>query len=508
VTERRSEEDLNTLWATLRAVRGWKQEDVALAAGLWNSMISDVENGKTNPRADTLAKLASGFGLSISWLDPLSLLVRVLRSVMESSDVPPAEEALAGSHAWAAQAGKALEDFLLPVFALLRADLEGASSIEHRSGSPPSPSASSEGPALWALLEPYTPAQQRAAIQELVEFQNWPLCEFLSFASASMASDCANLAVELADLACRIAEHIPGDEKERSRRKGHAGCYLGNALRVQGNLPEAGEMFDRGLAELKASATAAFPRLDEVRLLNLEASLRREQRRLEEARKLLNQALALDRGGARTGRILVKKAKTLEEMNDVQGALALLLEATPFISSSDDPRLLLVHRFNTLVCLTDLSRHAEAETGLPEVQALTAELGNDLDGVRLRWLEAKIAAGLGRIAEAVRAFFEVRDRFAAEGIAYDTALVTLELAALLAEQGRTAEVKTLAAQTERIFKAQKVERERLGALRLFCGAARKEHLTATLARQLLADLRAGQGVEPSSPRQTSSSSGQ
>jgi hypothetical protein len=69
------------------------------------------------------------------------------------------------------------------------------------------------------------------------------------------------------------------------------------------------------------------------------------------------------------------------------------------------------------------------------------------------------------------------------------ALVTLELAALLAEEGRTAEVKTLAAQTERIFKAQRVERERLGAVRLFCGAARKERLTAALARELLADLR-------------------
>jgi len=210
---------------------------------------------------------------------------------------------------------------------------------------------------------------------------------------------------------------------------------------------------------------------------------------LTEALDLLDRARGLDRGGARTGRILVKKAKTLEELNDAEGALASLEEAAPWVDAAGDPQLLFAHRFNLLVNLCELGRHAEAEPRLPEVQALTAGLGNDLDGVRLRWLEARIAAGSGRLDDAVRAFFEVRDRFAAQKIAYDTALVTLELAALLAEQGRTAEVKTLATQTERIFKAQRVERERLGALRLFCGAARKEHLTAALARQLLADLR-------------------
>jgi len=72
---------------------------------------------------------------------------------------------------------------------------------------------------------------------------------------------------------------------------------------------------------------------------------------------------------------------------------------------------------------------------------------------------------------------------------YDAALVTLELAVLLAEQGRTAEVKELAGETAAIFKAQGVERERLGALVLFRQAADAERLTAALARQLLGEFR-------------------
>jgi transcriptional regulator with XRE-family HTH domain len=294
VAKRTGEDDLTSLWPTLRAIRGWKQEDVAAAAGLWPSTVSDFEKGKASPQAQTRAKLAGGFGLPVAWLEPLALLLRVLRARMESPEIPKAraKEALASAEAWAAQAGKEVEEFLVPVLALLQADLEEAFQAAPRSEAPASPPGESlAGAALWERLEPYTCAQQRAAVQELEEFQSWPLCDFLCSASASMARDSADSAVDLADLACGIAERIPGDEKERSRRKGYAGCYLGNALRVQGKLLAAGETFDRALVELKAGASAASPQIDEVRLLDLEATLRRAQRRLDKSVQLLNQAL-------------------------------------------------------------------------------------------------------------------------------------------------------------------------------------------------------------------------
>jgi len=77
----------------------------------------------------------------------------------------------------------------------------------------------------------------------------------------------------------------------------------------------------------------------------------------------------------------------------------------------------------------------------------------------------------------------------ARKIAYDAALATLELAVFLAAQGRTAEVKELAAETAPIFKAQCVERERLGALTLFRQAADEERLTAALARRLVREFK-------------------
>jgi hypothetical protein len=66
----------------------------------------------------------------------------------------------------------------------------------------------------------------------------------------------------------------------------------------------------------------------------------------------------------------------------------------------------------------------------------------------------------------------------------DAALVSLELAALHAEAGRTAEVKELAREMVAIFKAQKVHREALAAVLVFRRAAVRERVTADLAREV------------------------
>src|SRR6185295_9279973 len=113
---------------------------------------------------------------------------------------------------------------------------------------------------------------------------------------------------------------------------------------------------------------------------------------------------------------------------------------------------------------------------------------NPLDLVRLRWAEARIAAGLGEVIAAVRLFQELRQDFAERGIAYDAALVTLELTALHAQEGRTAEVKRLSLEMAGIFRAQDVPREALAALLFFQRAAAREQASARLAREIAAFL--------------------
>ena len=81
-----------------------------------------------------------------------------------------------------------------------------------------------------------------------------------------------------------------------------------------------------------------------------------------------------------------------------------------------------------------LDRYQEAERLLPQIEALAADLRTDLDRIRTLWLAGRIHAGLGRREEAVAALAEVRRCFLTREIAYDYALVSLELATLYLER--------------------------------------------------------------------------
>src|SRR5262249_55646938 len=150
-----------------------------------------------------------------------------------------------------------------------------------------------------------------------------------------------------------------------------------------------------------------------------------------------------DHAGTSKGRLLILRAKTLEELRDYEEAVATLRRTLPLVDGERDPRLALVLGINLLDNLHHIGHHQEAEERLPAVRELTVQLGNQLDMIRLRWVEARMDAARGRTAEALAGFEEVRRELTARGIAYDTALVTLELAALLLDLGRTAEVRAL-----------------------------------------------------------------
>ena len=68
---------------------------------------------------------------------------------------------------------------------------------------------------------------------------------------------------------------------------------------------------------------------------------------------------------------------------------------------------------------------------------------------------------------------------------FDVALALLEIAVLLLDLGRTAEVKALAPDLARLFSAQGIHREALAALRVFRRAVEKDEATAALARRVL-----------------------
>jgi tetratricopeptide (TPR) repeat protein len=225
--------------------------------------------------------------------------------------------------------------------------------------------------------------------------------------------------------------------------------------------------------------------LDPGRLLDFEASLRRAQRRLDEALDSLEKAMAL---GRCPERYLINKSSILEAMGRYEEAVAALLLAKPLVEQKGDARLLYMQRFNLAVVYTHTRRFSEASALVQLVRAAATERGDVHEVNRVVWLRGRIAAGLGETDLALSLLNKARRKFESLGMDFDVALALLEIAALLLRENRTGEVKLLAADLVTIFGSRKIHREALAALRLFHESVKQERATADLARSVLAYL--------------------
>jgi tetratricopeptide (TPR) repeat protein/transcriptional regulator with XRE-family HTH domain len=347
---------------------------------------------------------------------------------------------------------------------------------------------------LWRRFTSRDRAQQKRLVRESAVFHTCGFCERLCNESVAVAPDSPAEALEVAVLAVDVARKIRGSASRRAATEAYALGHLGNARRVFGNdLTGADAEFSRARQLLSTCESNELSRAARSRLLDLEASLRRAQRLFPEALALLKDALAL--GPEETkGRILLNKAATLELKGDHELALAALAEAKPFVEAHGTLRDRFALRFNAAVALCNLRNAEEAENLLPEIRALAERLNKAHDSLRTRWLEARVAAGLGRTEEAIAGIGRVCEEFLHTDppLPYDAALAGLDLALYWLQEGNTAAVQRLAVPLERIFRAKGIRREALGSLRLFCDAARCEAATLELVEKIKADVeRAG-----------------
>jgi tetratricopeptide (TPR) repeat protein/DNA-binding XRE family transcriptional regulator len=459
--------------SVMRDACDWKANRLAEALGMKPGTLSDHERGKTVPSRDLLERAAAAMRLPRHHVDRTLVYLR-LTDAASASPNPDAEREIGRL---VAGMGRTMEEVVGALFQ--RARRQALALVERQMAE-----------VLWPRLRAYPPQARIAVVRENKDFQRWALSEWACHESIEAAAHDADEAVELAELAVVIADRLPETEVLRPRTQGYARFHLGNARRVKGrSLPEADVAFTEANDLWKAGAEGdPDGLLNEARVLGMEASLRRAQRRLDEAIKLLDQALAIDQNGERKY-LLINRAKALEETGSHKGAIDALKQALPLVDGTSEPRLLWSLRFNMIVQHCHLGCHAEAEELLGDVRRMTLDFGYGLGLARLAWLHGWVHSGLGRPAEAEAAFTQARRYFLDHGISFDAALVSLELTVLYMEQGRTAEVKSLARELAPVFKAQDVTRETLATLLLFREAVEKETLTVDLARQFLQDFR-------------------
>ena len=471
--------DLAVALSQLRQLRGLAQEELAAASGVGFASIQKIEQGLRQIKAESFRAIVAALGVDLATVEAQLAVIRKMRGELAPARPPGNEDkAAAGGARPVRTAGRELEE----VVALL--GTRPAARGGPAEGSAALAESRRRAPELYARLVRYPHALRQALVQEVAQFHEAGLCEVLCEASVEVAGDDAQEALRLAELAVLAGERVRGEEGWRRRVEGLARAHLTNALRVGGELQLAAEAWVRADARWQAGAAADPGLLNEARVLQIEASLRRDRRELPEALALLDRALAIDRWGE-TPALLLNKAKALEELGDFAESIAALRLAVARIDGEREPRKLWVAHHNLAFNLCHLGRHTEAEGLLPEVRALARRLGHQLDDLRVDWLEAKVAAGLGRTAEAVAGFKRVRDGFEERGIAYDAALATMELAEVLAGEGRTGEVQALARESAAIFTAQGVHREAQRALAVFRRAAEEELLSVEFVRGVL-----------------------
>jgi tetratricopeptide (TPR) repeat protein len=265
---------------------------------------------------------------------------------------------------------------------------------------------------------------------------------------------------------------------------------------VTGDLPDAENAFGSTDSWWAAGTEATGDVLGyEPVILDLKASLRIAQRRFDEALSLLDQVAEIYRYGDPdhrdshlAGRALITKSHALVEKGETERAIATLREAEALVDPQREPRLLYCLRHNLVDNLTKAGRFVEAHPLLSGLWDLVRAHGNRLDQMRVRWVEARTAAGLGDRLGGRRSLAAVRQELLAEGIVYDAALVTLEMVVLGLEDGRTGAVKELASEIVAVFEAQKVHREALAALLTLEQAAAMETATVSLVQEVVAVL--------------------
>jgi tetratricopeptide (TPR) repeat protein len=445
----------------------WDQRDLARAARIAPSQLSVYEQGNRATPREILEKAAVAVGFPVFLLDPLLWALRSFLAVMRGRS---------------RSARVFANGLFAELLALVRIATDAVLAPLDRPAKEETAAAE-----LWRHLESVSASERRLLVEELEEFWSSELALVVAGKSLQRAPNHPKEALELADLALLIVERIP----ENLSLQSHTWAVVTNARRVCNDLPKAEKAIARARS-LSAKVTPGDSGLvNRAWLPWIEAALRRDQRRFTEALNRIDEALTLDSGELR-GEILLTKAHIHETLGDPEASTVALLDAASLIDPAREPRDAWVVRINLSVDLCLLGNFEEAESRLPEVQALAERLGEELDLTRVDWLTAKIAAGLGRIQEAREAFEKVQGVFVRRELTFDYALVSLELSVLLLEQGRTAEVKTLAEEMLEIFRTQQVEREALAALRLFCDAARREAATVELARRMVTFLHRAQ----------------
>jgi tetratricopeptide (TPR) repeat protein len=293
----------------------------------------------------------------------------------------------------------------------------------------------SEAPGLFGSLVALAPGQQLLLLRNSHRFKTWGLFELLiergkeeTFSDSRHAERLLHLALQVADDLSPASYGRELIEDLRARTWG----YIANARRCRTELTASEEAFGEAFSRLRRGTGDP---LEQAILFDLQASLRRTQRRIGESLRLSQRAVSVFRTMGQTqavSKCLVNSAISQAETGDFDRSIQNLYSALPLIDPDREPRLALCAFYNLATDLKIAGRFLEARGALLKARTLFKRFPEKKNH-RL-WLEGNIAGSMGRRDAAEAALQQAIDGFLSAEAPELAELVACDLSALQARR--------------------------------------------------------------------------
>lgn len=313
----------------------------------------------------------------------------------------------------------------------------------------------SEAGGLLNELLAHRPERQALLAGNDRRLHTWGLLELLIERAQESLLERRPESERLGSLALAVAERLDSvyyGEARLEDMRARSWSIIAESRRLRSDFPGAGEAYDHAHEHLRAGTGDP---LERALVLDLEASLRRCERRFEEARRLLRKAIEIfvENGeNQRAGLSLVNLSIVHRAEGELARALAVLDEALRRIDGIEEPRLQLCAEHHLIHTLASAGRLMEARGLLLKKRPLYRRFPDAWAQSHLRWLRGQVALGFNGMAEAESELLGARQGFLALGSRYEAGLVALDLALLYARQNRTADLRQTAIEARDTFR--------------------------------------------------------
>jgi tetratricopeptide (TPR) repeat protein len=330
-------------------------------------------------------------------------------------------------------------------------------------------------------LDDLSPKQQGLGLFEALLKRSWAL-----------RRDDPGLMIQLALLATMVARNLSVRHyglKLIADFQCRAWAELGNAYRVadqldsaQESLRHASELFEQGTGDKTLG----------IKLLGLEASLAADRRHFGLACNAMSLIYKYHRrlgDHHLAGRALISQGLYIGYWGKPEEAIKLLRRGLSLIDEVIDPDLALSAVHNELWFLVDCGKFQEAKRRLFLNRGRCGVSVGRVSQLKIEWLEARIDVGHNKLDRAVESFFQVKSGFTEVGRPFDSALVALDLAAVLMIQKRSGEAEELVVEAARVFAGLRIEREALTAVLMLKRSFEMRQASAEMVEEVAAFVR-------------------